>query len=490
MERGIGTARGSETARAVGTTRGTGAARAAAVLATLLWALWQCFGNLGAANISSDEPVYLSAGWSYLHGDMTPNLEHPPTAKYLIGLAQVLLGEGLLAGRIAAGAATLLTGVILWFWLKRELGTVLALIPAGLFLLFPRTTATGGTRIDRLALLEPFMVLFAVAAMAAAWTWARRGAAGERSGRLIAVAGVLFALSVTSKLTTLALAPVFLVPLLLIGDRRRALRGFAAFALAFLVTAVLAYLPVHPVEAIRYLLDFQSEHNASGHMIDVAGAPYRFPPWWANLWFMLSGVGPAALAVLVLGGLLALLAPRRRALVLYLAGATLLLLVFHLLISAVALPHYYVAWAWLLCVLAGVGIAEALRDGLVLPWRIARPAGVLLLVASLVIAAATSVGIVQERPTGIARVAGALHERGLDGGLVLVQGMSSGVYVPYIGDRYTTDPASEGIVAIAIEESARFPLDPRVEEYLATDPTVVQLDELRLVLTDGPLPAE
>jgi hypothetical protein len=176
--------------------------------------------------------------------------------------------------------------------------------------------------------------------------------------------------------------------------------------------------------------------------------------------------------------------------VLYLAGATLLLLVFHLLISAVALPHYYVAWAWLLCVLAGVGIAEALRDGLVLPWRIARPAGVLLLVASLVIAAATSVGIAQERPTGIARVAGALHERGLDGGLVLVQGMSSGVYVPYIGDRYTTDPASEGIVAIAIEESARFPLDPRVEEYLATDPTVVQLDELRLVLTDGPLPAE
>ena len=66
MERGIGTAHGSETARAVGTTRGTGAARAAAVLATLLWALWQCFGNLGAANISSDEPVYLSAGWSYL----------------------------------------------------------------------------------------------------------------------------------------------------------------------------------------------------------------------------------------------------------------------------------------------------------------------------------------------------------------------------------------------------------------------------------------
>ncbi|SMH49938.1 Dolichyl-phosphate-mannose-protein mannosyltransferase [Rathayibacter oskolensis] len=462
----------------------------AALIGTLLWALYQCFGSLGAANISSDEPVYLAAGWDYLHGDVSANLEHPPTAKYLIGLAQLLLGEGLVAGRVAAGAATFLTGVVLWFWLKRELGSVLALVPAALFLLFPRTTADGSTRIDRLALLEPFMVLFAVAAMAAAWAWARRGASGERRhGWLIALAGVLFALSVTSKLTTAVLAPVFLLPLIMVGSRRRALRGFVAFSAAFVVAGLLLYLPVHPVEAIRYLVEFQSEHNADGHLIDVAGAAYRFPPWWANLWFMLAGTGPVALTVLVIGGLLALFAPRQRALVLYLGGATALLLVFHLLISSVALPHYYVAWAWLLCALAGVGIAEALRGGLVLPARVARPLGLLLVAASVVVAAATSVGIAQERPTGIARVAVALRERGLDEGLILVQGMSSGVYAPYIGDRFTTDPSSEGIIAIAIRPSARYPVDPRVEEYLSTDPTVLELDDLDLVLTDGPLPA-
>ncbi|PPG88278.1 hypothetical protein C5C00_12205 [Rathayibacter rathayi] len=184
------------------------------------------------------------------------------------------------------------------------------------------------------------MVLFAVAAMAAAWTWSR-ASPSRRSGWLIALAGALLALSVTSKLTT----------------------------------AVLAYLPLHPVEAIRYLLDFPSEHNADGHLTEVVGFAYVFPPWWANLWVMLAGIGPVALAVLLLGTLLALLAPRCRALVLYLGDATLLLLVFHLVISAVALPHYYAAWAWLLCALAGIGIAEALRGGMVLPAPVARGAG-------------------------------------------------------------------------------------------------------------------
>ncbi|WP_068256052.1 glycosyltransferase family 39 protein [Rathayibacter tritici] len=460
----------------------------AALIGTVLWALYQCFGNLSAANISSDEPVYLAAGWDYLHGDVSANLEHPPVAKYLIGLAQVLLGEGLLAGRIAAGTAAFLTGAILWLWFRSELGSTLALIPAGLFLLFPRTAVGAGTRIDRLALLEPFMVLFAVAAMAAAWTWSR-ASPGRRSGWLIALAGALLALSVTSKLTTAVLVPVFLLPLLRSGSRGRTLRGALAFAVAFVVTGVLAYLPVHPVEAIPYLLDFQSEHNAIGHLIEVAGSAYVFPPWWANLWFMLAGIGPVALAVLLLGALLALLAPRRRALVLYLGGATLLLLVFHVVVSSVALPHYYAAWAWLLCALAGIGIAEALRGGILLPALVARGSGAVLLAASIVVAAATSAGIAEERPTGIARVADVLRERGLDGGLVLAQGMSSGVYVPYLGDRVTTDPSSTGIVAIAIAPSSRFPVDPRVTAYLeSAHPETVRLDDLTLVLTGGPLP--
>ncbi|KZX21372.1 ArnT family glycosyltransferase [Rathayibacter tanaceti] len=462
--------------------------RWAALIGTLLWGLYQCFGTLGAANISPDEPVYLAAGWDYLHGDVSANLEHPPTAKYLLGVAQMLLGEGLIAGRVAAGAATFLTGVVLWLWLRRELGVVLALIPAGLFLLFPRTVPGGATRIDRIALLEPFMVLFAVAAMAVAWSWSR-ASPGRRSGWLIALAGALFALSVTSKLTTAVLAPVFLLPLLRSGSRGRALRAAAAFAGAFVVTGVLAYLPVHPVEAIRYLLEFQSRHNAEGHLIDVAGSAFAFPPWWANLWFTLAGIGPPALSVLLLGTLLALLAPRRRALVLYLGGAALLLLVFHLVVSSVALPHYYAAWAWLLCALAGLGIAEALHGGILLPAPVARGAGAVLLAASIVVAAATSAGIAQERPTGIARVADVLRERGLDGGLVLVQGMSSGVYVPYIGDRVTTDPSSAGVVAIAIEASARYPVDPRVADYLeSARPETLRLDDLTLVLVAGPLP--
>ncbi|PPG88279.1 hypothetical protein C5C00_12210 [Rathayibacter rathayi] len=52
----------------------------------------------------------------------------------------------LLAGRIASSVAAFLTGVLLWLWFRSELGSTLALIPAGLFLLFPLPAHRRGRR--------------------------------------------------------------------------------------------------------------------------------------------------------------------------------------------------------------------------------------------------------------------------------------------------------------------------------------------------------
>ena len=51
------------------------------------------FAHLGAGNIAGDEVTYVSAGWQYVHGTFTANLEHPLTGKYLIGLAELVVGH-------------------------------------------------------------------------------------------------------------------------------------------------------------------------------------------------------------------------------------------------------------------------------------------------------------------------------------------------------------------------------------------------------------
>ena len=148
----------------------------AAGMLLLLWAVFQNFWNLAAANVEVDETVYVKAGWQYVHGDFRLNGEHPFTAKYLMGIAQLILGQGLTSARTAAAVASLVTGVIIWWWLRTEVGRTTGMLAAAMWLLLPRQISLfWGPREDRYALLEPFMMMFGVAAMAAGWWWYRSG---------------------------------------------------------------------------------------------------------------------------------------------------------------------------------------------------------------------------------------------------------------------------------------------------------------------------
>ncbi len=51
--------------------------------------LWR----LGRADWKLDEAVYASAGWEAIHGRNGLNPEHPPFAKQLFGLSQLLFGR-------------------------------------------------------------------------------------------------------------------------------------------------------------------------------------------------------------------------------------------------------------------------------------------------------------------------------------------------------------------------------------------------------------
>ncbi|WFR68528.1 hypothetical protein P9139_10505 [Curtobacterium flaccumfaciens] len=102
--------------------RRTVSVRAVVFVAVALAALYLAYWRIGEQNPYTDEVTYMRAGWEYLHGIATANLEHPPTAKYLYGLSQYVVGRGVLGPRIVASTASLGVGVVLLLWLRRPLG--------------------------------------------------------------------------------------------------------------------------------------------------------------------------------------------------------------------------------------------------------------------------------------------------------------------------------------------------------------------------------
>ncbi len=236
-----------------------------------LWGVYQCLWNPAGQNIAGDEYIYAKAGWLYVHGDFAHNWEHPPTAKYIFGIAQVVVGHGTIGPRLVVGVMVLAGGVILLLWLRVAVGWWVGLTAAALWWITPRAGAS--LRIDRLAMLEPVMAFFALAALAAAWMWIH-------SGRLwwVPVSATLMALSVTSKVSALILLPVFLVLPLLYRRAKSILVGGLLWMAIFGIVVVALYAPMGMVSAIDYMLEFQGAHNASGHRLMISGQIYQFPP--------------------------------------------------------------------------------------------------------------------------------------------------------------------------------------------------------------------
>lgn len=441
------------------------AVRWTGLVLVFLWGAYQSLWNLASAIPNADEPQYVLDGRLYVAGDVSANHEQPPTAKYLFGAVQLLFGDGSLAPRILVASLTVLAGLIIFLWLRPELGWMPALVPTAFWLLLPRGVwGTSEFRLDRFAVLDPVMVFFAVAAMAAAWQWHR-----GRSVIWLAVAGVSMGLSVTSKPSTVVILPAFV---LLILARRRLKDILIAFAVsigAFLLTVFVAYLQIGLVAGISDLVKFQTAQNAVGHLIDFNGTATAHPPWWANLYFAWHGFGAATAIVLVAGTLAAFLDRKRRWLVVYLGVALAGMAVFYLFVARNALPSYYYGWGWALSCLAGIGVTWLLRRhrGAV-STAILRTAGGALLGLALVAAVSTSALVWNDGPTGFGRVESTLHAAGIDYGKVLVSGVAPWEPNETIGDRGTGDPAAHCIVAVATKVSPRSPVAPAVTEFLAT----------------------
>jgi predicted membrane-bound dolichyl-phosphate-mannose-protein mannosyltransferase len=57
----------------------------------LIFLAWYSLNLKGGFHV--DEVTYASAGQSIMHGAFYVNIEHPPLAKYFIGLGEMVVGE-------------------------------------------------------------------------------------------------------------------------------------------------------------------------------------------------------------------------------------------------------------------------------------------------------------------------------------------------------------------------------------------------------------
>lgn len=480
-------------------TRARPTIRVVALAAIALAGLFVAYWHIGRQSPYVDEFTYTRAGWAYVHGVLTDNLQHPPTAKYLFGLAQLVVGEGVLGPRLVAATASFGTGVVLFAWLRRPVGHWGALLAAGLWWLTPRgdsptwTDVASGTaaRIDRLALLEPVMTFFAVAALAAAWQWAARPRrAADRTTAWdgwwwMALAGALLALSVTSKVSTAVLVLAVVAVPLLFRRWSGLLTGGVAAAGAFAVVFVAAYVPVGGTRAIAYMLAFQGEHDTKGHEISVLGKTYMLAPWWTNFVRVVEGVGWPAVVVLLVG-IVAAFVVRPDRLVALLGIALGILVVFYATAN-VALPHYYQAWMPWAVALAAVGYARLARSRPPVTTVVA-----LVLVAVTIVPAAVVVRTVAEtRTTGYARLDAALDAHGVPRTVkVLVSGASQQAFAVFIGHRGATQAVQYGDYGVLVAGiDPRFPMDDELRALLRDHPDRFEefrLDALRVwVVQDG-----
>ena len=343
-------------------------------------AFFQNLYRIGVAPVLTDEPIYAQAGWRYVHGQVFPpglgggigaladNFEHPPLAKYLFGLAQLVAGNpSITATRVVAATATLLTAVAVGWWVSRLRGRWLGLACGAAVALIPVHVEGTVVRFGRYGMLDPVAELFMVLSVIAAWHWMR--GRGADAWRWAIGTGVLVGVAASAKEN--ASLGVLGPTLVLLGEAtlrgtgvvRRLARSAAAVGLAVVVFFA-TYLPLGaPAYRIRYLVETQLRHSELGHPVGFAGRVAAHPPWWTNLWFAGHGWTWPLTVALLIGAVGALVLLRDRVTAWCVAALT-PPIIFHCFIAGVALPFYWTTWTPFFYVLATSGLVAIVMRGL------------------------------------------------------------------------------------------------------------------------------
>lgn len=209
-----------------------------------------------------DEPMYILSAYSYVEtGDLSFNREHPPFAKYLMGLPLLLLDLELpedyqtrpgiqfaffahqpsgvhphtilFLARLPGVLLGIVLGLYVFRWARLAFGVTAALVALALYSLNPNILAHAVVASNDFALTT-----FCFATLYHLWRWLSDGSRAS-----LAWCAITLGLAVGSKLTALMLLPVIGLIVLVTAIRRRrpalvgqaALAGFAALGILWLL---------------------------------------------------------------------------------------------------------------------------------------------------------------------------------------------------------------------------------------------------------------
>ena len=437
------------------------ALRAAVLLAVLLLAAYTAFFGLGLEDWHTDEPAYRIAGLKFVQ-DGNPGLtqraaEHPFLAKYILGVTQVVLGSSEAeVVRIPAATATLLTGLILFVFARRVAGYWTGVLAMALWTVSPLTLAFG-----RVATLDVFLIFFSTLALYLGWRWAESG-----SWWFAGFCGIAVGLATASKLVGILFLPaILLIGLLKIGFSRHLIFQGMLVGLAAAATTLATYAPAwsEAPSAIQYMFEMQSEHNDRGARQKINGVVYRFPPWWAHLWWQWELYG--TLASLSLGVAVVVTLLRRRALELYLLVAALVPFLVLSFYVQVKLAPYFGAWQPPLILLLAVVAGKLAQQGI--------PRGifaVLLLAPFVYLGTQTVQAVSQIQPSTNVAIAQHLKDTGHDRGTILAQGGMLGEHLPEARVlEKPEDAQGEEIEAVILNSDSYRRRHEATRNYLAAD---------------------
>ncbi len=409
------------------------AAAGALAAFTYLW-------RLGVPTWHRDEWAYANAGYRYVGGGDPANLEHPPLAKFLMGLSEQALGFSTTSARLPAVAAALATGIALALIARRLAGPGTALIVFVLWVILPHPWPD--LRVDRLALLDTFAAAFAAFALLLALRVRDR----PRRCDVLLLGAAIGAAAACKATGALIAVPVAV----LIWPSVRALLGAAVVAPAVFLAS---YVPLatDPVSALRFAWNEQRRLSEIGFPLEVAGDVYQHPPWWSAVWFAFDA-GPLLLVATLL---LALAGARRldRRVAIALGAAIVVPAAVVAFGHGRFFEHYAYAWAAPLTLLAGIGAAR-------LRWL---PATAVLVVAGTVSLA----GIATLERADYALAGDALRAVGARRVLVVGAPTSLAGYVAP-GTVLLTDPQAGPFDAVVVDDRATgtapaFTLEGRAE---------------------------
>lgn len=182
-----------------------------------------------------DESYYVPAARAYLHGDYSPNFEHPPLAKWAIAAGIKLVGDQPAGWRMAALVAGIATIPLTWLLVRHLLASAWWATFAALLV------ATDGMLIvnSRTALLDSLLPPLVVGAALCVTLHLDRGSPGRLSAWSLG-AGALLGAAMAVKWETGAAMLAVLAAFAITGRRSR--RALVSAAVAFALTPALVYL--------------------------------------------------------------------------------------------------------------------------------------------------------------------------------------------------------------------------------------------------------